>query len=147
MNPALNIVPLMLRTARSVDQAYVTNSWISSMLGARPSWGAKGVELNEQVDRLLSDPRTSVYVACPAVDIDRIVGWIATAKMPGTYVLEFVHVRRQRRREGIAKMLLHRAGILNADGPRVYLYQTSDGDAFMRRTMPNAIHVEAGEFV
>lgn len=130
---------LELRSARTTDKAYVTNSWVSALCGNRSVWGEAGVRVNDQVDAMLDDARTRLTIACTLEDSDRIVGWCATASIPGARVIEFVHVRRQRRKEGIARLLLHRAEMLGRGSPVAALYQTDEWDAFAKRAFPNGV--------
>ena len=116
---------ISVRPARSTDQAYVAASWVACLAPKERSSRAFA-ELNLTVDRLLDDQRTQVLVACEASDSDRIVGWCAFATIPGVHVLEFVLVRNQRRREGIATQLLVRAKVLDPLKRFVFLFDTAD---------------------
>lgn len=113
-----------IRGPRPTDQSYIANSWVSSIAGPRGQWGAKERTLNTQVDRLLDDPRTKLLVAVEPDDDDRIVGWVAFARIPGARVLEFLLVRKQRRGEGIAKQLLECAELLGKGAPLTCLFRT-----------------------
>lgn len=131
-----------VRPARSSDQAYVANSWVSSIVGPRSQWGDKGAVLNSQVDRLLDDRRTKVLVACEPSNHEKIIGWIATARVPGARVLEYVHVRRHRRREGIATQLMRSAELLGGGPPLTMLFDTAD-----RAHLPKASAMTPQEFL
>lgn len=130
-----------IRPPRKTDQSYIANSWVSCLAGPRAQWGAKERELNSQIDALLDDPRTRLLIACEATDEDSIVGWIAFARIPGARVVEFVMVRRQRRREGIGRLLMTRAELI---GPLMYLYETQD---WQYLKPPTAVHIEPGDFL
>jgi GNAT superfamily N-acetyltransferase len=110
------VTGVSLRIGRSTDQSYVANSWASSLGGEFDR--AK----NAVIDRLLDDPRTRVIVACEETDTDRILGWVAYARIPGARVVEFVLVRKQRRGEGIARAMLEQAGLRGEGPPVIHLY-------------------------
>ncbi len=113
---------LTYRPARSTDQAFVSNSWCSAVLGPSDQWGRRGIAMNHVIDALLDDERTRVLIACESADEGKIVGWCAHARVPGARVLEFVLVRRQRRGEGIATALLERCELTGVGSPLVYFF-------------------------
>lgn len=133
------------RDARATDAAYVMNSWVTSIYGPKANWGARGAKLNTLVERLLDDSRTKVLVACAPHDEDAIVGWIAYAHAPGLHVIEYMHVRQQRRREGIARAMVRRANFV-AGVPLAYLFVTDEGERMLTRS-PQAIHIKPEEFL
>lgn len=132
-----------IRTARASDQAYVSSSWVSSLCGPRVQWDDDAREINAQVDALLDDKRTRVLIACSPDDADKIIGWIASARVPGARIVAFCQVRRARRREGIGRELAVQAELLGAGPPLAFLYETPD----RRFLFPNAVAMTAEEFI
>jgi hypothetical protein len=117
----------VIREARQTDAAYVTNTWVTSLVGPKlpgRQWGADGKEANAEVDALLNDVRTRVLVTCADDDVNAIRGWLAYAKVPGARVAMFCYVRKSFRREHRATQMLERAELLGPGAAVLYLYET-----------------------
>lgn len=134
---------VIIRAARAGDQAYVSSSWVSSLCGPRVQWDDAARKINAQVDALLDDKRTRVVIACADDDHDKIIGWIASARVPGARLVEFCHVRRAKRREGIGRELAVQAELLGAGPPLVYLFDTDDRP----HLFPHAVGMPPEEFL
>lgn len=95
----------------------MAHSWVCSLVGGRASGDRR---VNALVDKLLDDKRTRVIVTCDRDDTNRIIGWLAFARIPGARIVEGIHVRRQRRGEGLAKRMLEHADMR---GAVIHLYE------------------------
>ena len=134
-----------IRAAHPTDQAFIANSWASTLLGPRSGWTSTGLRVNAQIDTLLDDKRTKLLVACDPQSHDTIWGWLAFARVPGARVIEFVFVRRQRRLEGIASALLDAGELTGAGPPVCSLFNTRDWKQF--RSTFTATPIEVSDFL
>ena len=128
----------LIRPGRASDQAYCAQSWVRA-LGQLHDHANNAI-----VNRLLDDPRTVVSVACGLTDSDRILGWVASAKVRGARVLQYVLVRNAERRRGIGSALLKHAGMLDGVEPILTLFEPRNGQLALSKAVTL---IQPGEFL
>ena len=98
-------VPFLIRAGRESDRPFVESSWKhsashSALEAARkPGFHAA---IAERCRRICARPHTQVRIACIPGDEDAILGW-AIVELA---VVHYTYVRRDARRQGIARALL-----------------------------------------
>lgn len=88
------------------DEGYVYSNWLRDLRDADPSGLPDELWFPPHrawIDRLLADPDVTVLIAAAADQPNEILGFIVARPHE---VLEWVHVRRDLRKKGLARRLL-----------------------------------------
>jgi len=133
------------------DRSYVCASWIKSLRSDR--WADDKPESRDTyngrlIDRLLAVPDTLIFIACLADEPDTIVGYCVGSRVNAgarSSVLHFVYVRKQRRREGIARRLLQWCDVKESSA-LVHTFQTSAVN-FIKHRFPTSVYVDPESFL
>lgn len=95
------MIPIAIRLGRPSDLPYVVDTWTKRGHERGERLGPATI----RVRAILARPDTVLRVACLPDDSDAILGWAAiTTGIPLT--LTYVYVRREARKQGIARTLL-----------------------------------------
>jgi GNAT superfamily N-acetyltransferase len=95
------VIPVAIRLGRPSDLAFVVDSWVKR----GHERGERLREATARVRALLARHDSVLRVACLPDDSDAILGWaVITAKPP--HKLHYVYVRKEARKQGIARTLL-----------------------------------------
>ena len=99
---------LALRLATPADRPFIHSTWLKGQRFNNPFFAeteptAYYAAYGAIVDRILDNPTTTVAVACLSDEPDVIVGYSVTTA-PG--ILHWVYVKKQWRKNGVAKMLV-----------------------------------------
>lgn len=95
------MIPVSIRFGRASDLPYVCDTWVKRGHERNERLGAA----TSRVRALLARPESVLRVACLPDDSDAILGWAAlSADEPPT--LHYVYVRKDARKQGIARLLL-----------------------------------------
>lgn len=115
---SIDVMPLdTIHPSRALN--FVRSSWTANY---RESSGAERLHINaadyarlhsRRIDRLLSRPGVSVFVAYPKGDRSIICGWVCLERSENETALHYVYVAVNFRRWGVATALLETLG----DGP------------------------------
>lgn len=93
---AVDPAPVVIRTGRPDDQAFVAAT-LAEQLQRGHHAGANSI-----VDRIFDSPRVAVLIA---ERDNRIIGWLAYARIPRVRAVLFLYTRRADRTAGIARAL------------------------------------------
>jgi GNAT superfamily N-acetyltransferase len=95
------VIPVAIRLGRPSDLPYVVDSWVKR----GHDRGERLRVATARVREILARPDSVLRVACLPDDSDAIIGWavISTDEPP---TLHYVYVRKDARKQGIARLLL-----------------------------------------
>lgn len=95
------MLPIAIRLGRPSDLPYVVDTWTKRGHERNERLG----EATARVRAILARPESVLRVACLPDDDDAILGWAAITFFPSPK-LHFVYVRKEARKQGIARRLL-----------------------------------------
>ena len=94
------MIPVAIRLGRPSDLPFVVDTWVK-----RGQRGERLSAATARVRAILARPDSVLRVACLPDDSDAILGWaVISADEPHT--LHYVYVRKDARKQGIARLLL-----------------------------------------
>lgn len=119
MSAAVSMTPLRVRAAKAEDMAFIVNAWVWSFYEGSPNLRAADrdhfrTEMTKTIRRVCDG--SEVRVACDPSDENTLVGFAAFTH--GT--LHYVYVKKDFRRMGVARALLHDVPI------RAYSFRTAN---------------------
>jgi len=94
------VIPVAIRLGRPSDLPYVVDTWTKR----GHERGERLSAATARVRAILARPDSVLRVVCLPDDSDAILGWAALSGEPPT--LHYVYVRKDARKQGIARLLL-----------------------------------------
>ena len=128
---------LTFRAPLPDDLAFVKSSWAKSYYDGNPfrRWltpeDFHGFH-RPQRDRFFAKPNTTVIVCADSTDINVIVGWIAVEVIPAGFILQYIYVKSDFKKQGIARELVSRA---IPSSKVFYTHITGIGKTIMRKDL------------
>lgn len=102
------MTPCAIRLGRPSDLPYVTDTWVKRGHDRNERLGAA----TARVRAILARSDSVLRVACLPDDSDAILGW-AVVSSDEPPILHYVYVRKDARKQGIARLLL--AGVTRSE--------------------------------
>lgn len=105
------MIPVAIRLGKPSDLPYVVDTWTKRGAARDERLGAA----TARVRAILARPDSVLRVACLPDDTDAILGWAALSANEAP-TLHYVYVRKDARKQGIARLLL--AGVDWSEKPK-----------------------------
>lgn len=124
---------IAVRQSLPGDRRLVLHSWQRCMR-ASPVWAecpdrVLYQELGRRLEELIERQGVTIWVAVPEGHPEVIAGWVCVESVGGRRVGHFCYVKFSYRRQGIAAMLMGKAGIIEGD---FWSYWTPAGSKLAR---------------